>query len=100
MSMMVQSAFVRKFAKIEQGEMSVSQYARRFEELAQYGYALFDTVIKRNEKFKGGLRPVLISAALPLLRDPSDVVVEMTLRLEEALSRLRKKMKEVQVGQG
>ena len=81
MSVMARSVLVRKFAELEQGEMSVLEYASRFEELARYGYAAVDTVLKRNEKFIRGLKPELARATLPHIKDLCDVVVEIALRL-------------------
>ena len=96
----VKSTLLRKFVELEQGDMNVLEYARRFEELARYGYATVDTNIKRNEKFIRGMKPELTRAMLLHIRDPCDVVVEMALRNEEMLAFLeRNKAKEVQVGQ-
>lgn len=91
MLVMARFVLVRKFAELEQGEMYVLQYAERFEELARYGYATVDTVMKRNEKFIRGLKSELARATLPHIRDPCDVVVEMALRQEEALACFEKK---------
>ena len=74
------SSLLRKFAKLVQGDMCWGTI--RFKELSEYGYAMMDTVIKRNKKFIHGLRLKLAGATLPNLRDPCDVVVEMALRNE------------------
>ena len=90
MSVMAQSCLIRQFAELVQGEMSIVEYARKFEELARYGYASVDTVLKRNEKFIRGLKPELASATLSHLRNPSGIVVEMVVRQEEVLESLEK----------
>lgn len=93
------STLLKIFADLEQGEMTVLEYATRFEELARYGYATVNIAIKRNEKFIRGLNPELARAMLSHIRDPCHVVVEMALRHEEMLAFLeRNKGKEVQVG--
>ena len=83
MYVMEKSTLLRKFAELEHGEMTVLEYAIRFEELTRYGYATMDIVIKRNKKFICGLRPELTRENLPHLRDLCDVVVEIALRNEE-----------------
>lgn len=96
MSAMAQSVLIRKFAELEQGEMTVPEYAGRFEELARYGYTPIDTVIKRNEKFIKGLKPKLDGATLPHIRDLCDMVVEIALRHEGTLT-CQEKNKEKEV---
>lgn len=56
------------------------EFATRFEELSWYWYATVDVVIKRNEKFIHGPRSKLARGSLPYLRDPCDVIVEMTAK--------------------
>ena len=48
MSEIAKSTLLRKFAELVQGDMTVLEYATRFEELSRYEYAMVDTVIKRN----------------------------------------------------
>lgn len=99
MSEIAKSTLLRKFAKLEQEDMTVLEYATRFDELARCGYATIDIVIKRNEKFIRGLKPELAKAMLRHIRDSSDVV-EMALRNEETQAFLeRNKAKEAQGGQ-
>ena len=58
----------------------------RFKELSRYGYATVDTMIKRNEKFIGGLKLKLARATLLHLRDPYNAVVEMALGNKDMFS--------------
>ena len=78
--MMAQSVLIRHFAELVQGEMSIAEYARKFEELARYWYASVVIVLKRNEKFIKGLKPELANATFSHLRYSSDIIVVMDLR--------------------
>lgn len=51
LSEVAKSTLLRMFMKLEQMEMSVLEYATKFDELFRYGYVTVDTVIKRNGKF-------------------------------------------------
>lgn len=98
LSKIAKSVWLRKFLNLVQGEMSVIEYATKFNELSKYGYVTIDTVIKRNEKFIGGLKPKIARATVPHLHDP---VVEMEISNEEMLSVFGKeKQVETQDSQG
>ena len=95
LSKIAKSVLPRKFMDLVQGEMSVIDYATKFDELSRYGYATIYTVIKRNEKFIRGLKPEIAMATMPHLLDSSTIVVEMETWNEEKLSTYGK---EKQVG--
>ncbi|XP_038982191.1 uncharacterized protein LOC120110677 [Phoenix dactylifera] len=46
----------RKFDRLEQGDMTVAQYAAKFEEMSQYAPTLISEDSDRARKFENGLR--------------------------------------------
>ena len=69
---------------LAQGDMSVIEYAAKFDELSRYGYALVDMDIRSNERSIRGLKLEL--GAMTHIREPYHVMVEMTIQYEEMLA--------------
>lgn len=64
----IKQAMVQEFMNLEQGEMTVSQYAARFEELSRHATTIIPTDDDKARKFEWGLhetRRAVVAQTLP-----------------------------------
>ena len=47
----------KSFMDLKQGDMSIAEYERKFDELSKFGPGLIETPLLMNEKFIAGARP-------------------------------------------
>ncbi|XP_058216665.1 uncharacterized protein LOC131327526 [Rhododendron vialii] len=77
----VKQALASEFMNLEQGTMTVTQYAARFEELSRYGTKIIPTDDDKARKFEWGLnetRPAVVAQTLPTYSQ----VVQCALKME------------------
>ncbi|KAA0035974.1 hypothetical protein E5676_scaffold349G00360 [Cucumis melo var. makuwa] len=75
-----------EFLHLQQGELSVVEYKKKFTELAKYAMALIDSETKRCRRFVDGLRGKIRTPVVPtVVRNDYAQLVDATLRVEKSM---------------
>ena len=67
---------------LKQGDMTFSEYEKRFNELSKFGPCLIDTTLRKNEKFITGARPEYYDRLIAHVHDSFASLIDMAILFE------------------
>ena len=67
---------------LKQGNMTFSEYEKRFNELSKFGPCLIDTTLRKNEKFIAGARPEYYDRLTAHVHGSFASLMDMAIRFE------------------